>query len=208
MEPRYKYPRTPHLPSSPGFSSDDVFSAEDLSGPVVVTEKMDGECTTLYRDGLHARSIDSKSHPSRDWIKEFHSSFAHEIPHNMRICGENLYAKHSISYNNLSSYFVVFSIWAEDVCLSWNHTVEWCELLNLKTVPVLYLGEAQNERVYYENWYYSTFPRPSEGFVVRNTNEFLMSDFSINIAKWVRKNHVQTDKHWMSKAVVPNQIKV
>lgn len=44
-------------------------SPEFLKGPVVITEKMDGENTTLYRDGLHARSLDSRHHPSRNWVK-------------------------------------------------------------------------------------------------------------------------------------------
>ena len=69
---RVHYPRTPHLPWSPGVSADDVRAA-DLAGlagrEVVVTEKLDGENTTLYRDGLHARSLDSAHHPSRAWVK-------------------------------------------------------------------------------------------------------------------------------------------
>ncbi|MFE9924807.1 RNA ligase family protein, partial [Streptomyces sp. NPDC005774] len=48
---RVHYPRTPHLPWSPGAASDDI-RAGDLSGlrgrEVVVTEKLDGENTTLY----------------------------------------------------------------------------------------------------------------------------------------------------------------
>jgi len=36
---------------------------------VVVTEKMDGENTTMYCDNIHARSIDGRHHPSRDWVK-------------------------------------------------------------------------------------------------------------------------------------------
>ncbi len=51
---RVSYPRTPHLPWSPGVAADDVRVA-DLSGlarrEVVVTEKLDGENTTLYSDG-------------------------------------------------------------------------------------------------------------------------------------------------------------
>ncbi|MGC5412734.1 RNA ligase family protein, partial [Streptomyces sp. DT225] len=59
---RTHYPRTPHLPWSPGATSDDVRMTDlaALAGTeVVVTEKLDGENTTLYADGLHARSLDS-----------------------------------------------------------------------------------------------------------------------------------------------------
>ena len=55
---RTHYPRTPHLPWSPGATPDDVRAGDPgaLRGrEVVVTEKLDGENTTLYRDGMHAR---------------------------------------------------------------------------------------------------------------------------------------------------------
>ncbi len=100
-----KYPRTPHLPWSPGRSEDDIAldsidQLEKLEN-VVVTEKLDGENTALYHNCLHARSVDSKSHPSRDWIKQFHATIRHNIPEEFRICGENVYAKHSIFYDSL-----------------------------------------------------------------------------------------------------------
>ena len=59
----YKYPRTFHLPWSPGVASDDkvIESLDAFVGrEVVVTEKMDGENSSLYSNGhIHARSMDS-----------------------------------------------------------------------------------------------------------------------------------------------------
>lgn len=141
---RYKYPRTPHLPWSQGVSSDDLV-LDDFSAfvdqEVVVTEKLDGENTTLYTDHIHARSIDSKHHPSHNWVKQLHGQMAYHIPSGWRFCGENVYARHSITYHNLQSYFYLFSIWNEhNVCLSWKDTQEWAELLNIPTPPVLYQG--------------------------------------------------------------------
>src|SRR5690554_4811700 len=110
---RHKYPRTRHLPWSPGASHDDLVSREVESfvgQRIIVTEKMDGENTTLYRDHLHARSLDSRHHPSRDWVKALHGRIAHEIPERWRVCGENLYARHSIGYEALPSYFMLFSV--------------------------------------------------------------------------------------------------
>ena len=80
---KQKWPRTPHLPWSPGATSDDKYieSFDDFRGKqVVVTEKMDGENTTLYTDRLHARSLDSRHHPSRTWVKQWHQTLAHDIP--------------------------------------------------------------------------------------------------------------------------------
>ena len=141
---RVKYPRTPHLPWSPGGTSDDSYlvDTKHFEGKeVIVTEKMDGENTTLYNDGMHARSIDSRHHPSRDWVKAFHSVFAREIPVGWRVCGENVYAKHSIEYDALPSYFLLFSVWNEkNESLSWDQTVEWASLLGVETVPELWRG--------------------------------------------------------------------
>lgn len=201
---RVKYPRTRHLPWSPGSTSDDLYSDSLLpfaGRPVIVTEKMDGENTTLYRDGLHARSIDGRHHPSRNWVKAMHGNMAHLIPSGWRVCGENLYALHSIGYQELPSYFLVFSIWNEENhCLSWEETTQWCRRLGLIHVPVLFDG------LYDEALLRQMAPNTehSEGYVVRFADSFAFEVFAEAVAKWVRPNHVVSEEHWMHKRVVPN----
>lgn len=128
------------------------------------------------------------------------------IPEGMRICGENLYAKHSIHYENLSSYFLVFGIYINDVCLSWKETVEWCQLLELQHVPVLFEGMFGEELV--KNCFtgISKFQGEQEGYVVRISEQFAFTDFSTSVAKFVRKNHVQTDEHWMNSTIIKNEL--
>lgn len=74
---RVEYPQTPHLSWSHGRAEDNIAlnSIEHLERleDIVVTEKLDSENTTLYYDYLPVRSVDSKSHPSRDCIKRFHA---------------------------------------------------------------------------------------------------------------------------------------
>ena len=41
-----------------------------------------------------------------------------------------------------------------------------------------------------------------EGYVVRIRDSFKYSDFNKCAAKFVRENHVQTDKHWMENCSV------
>lgn len=203
-----KYPRTPHLPWSPGATSDDAFlkSLSHFEGnEVVVTEKMDGENTSMYRDHIHARSTDSAHHPSRTMVKKLHASIAHDIPDGWRICGENLYARHSIAYTDLPSVFLVFSIWNEEnMALSWSETETWAKLLGLTTVPVLFKGRWKEDEIMEIYKPTGTFGE-MEGYVVRLSDAFLYKDFDKSVAKFVRKNHVQTDGHWMTSAVVPNK---
>lgn len=205
---RVKYPRTMHLPFSPGCSSDDkvLTSVEHLVGEdVVATLKMDGENTSLYRAGYHARSLDSRHHPSQDWLKRFHATFAHEIPEDWRICGENLYARHSLAYDSLPSYFMGFSVWNEqNVALGWDDTLEFFELLGIVPVPVLYRGPF--DEAVLRKLAKSLDTRTQEGFVVRRTGPIPYEAFGQSVAKWVRPGHVQTDEHWMHKAVTPNQL--
>lgn len=201
---RVKYPRTRHLPWSPGSTSDDLFSDSLRSlhkQRVIVTEKMDGENTSLYRDGLHARSIDGRHHPSRNWVKAMHGGMAHLIPKGWRICGENLYALHSIGYATLPSYFLMFSVWNEqNQCLGWEETVDWSKRLGVSHVPVLYDGVFDEARLRAM----SPDTSISEGYVVRLAREFSFEEFPEAVAKWVRRNHVQSEEHWMHKAIVAN----
>ena len=205
----YKYPRTPHLSFSPGVNEDDIkLDRHSIfnNHQVVVTEKLDGENTTLYRDYIHARSLDSRHHPSRAWVKALQATIGGDIPEGWRICGENLYARHAIAYHNLSSYFYIFSIWNRDnYCLSWSETAEWAAMLDLELPAVLYRGLWNEKKI--RKIGENLDLEKCEGFVVRNIEQFHYQDFSQNVAKWVRSNHIQTDAHWMHREVVPNLLR-
>ncbi|MFD6331547.1 RNA ligase family protein [Streptomyces niveus] len=200
---RTAYPRTVHVPWSPGVGSDDVRGG-DLDGlrgrEVVVTEKMDGENTTLYRDGLHARSLDSGHHPSRAWVKALQGRIGALIPDGTRVCGENLYARHSIAYEELESWFYGFSVWDGEWCLGWDETVRVLRRLGIPAPRVLWRG-VFDERALRG---LKLDPARQEGYVVRTVEGFVREEFGRRLAKWVRPHHVQTDTHWMHAAVVEN----
>lgn len=203
---RTHYPRTPHLPWSPGAAADDVRVAgpgafAGLAGrEVVVTEKLDGENTTLYADGLHARSLDSAHHPSRAWVKGLQGRIAARIPDGRRVCGENLYARHSLAYEDLDSWFYGFSVWDGEHCLDWDGTVRFLRGLGVPTPRVLWRG-IFDERVLRKLKLDTT---RQEGYVVRTVDGFAYEEFGRCVAKWVRGGHVQTGTHWMFAPVVPN----
>ena len=193
-----KYPRTYHLPWSPGMNDDDR-KMRDISvfegKRVIVTEKMDGENFTGYNDGCHARSLDSRHHYTRDWAKNFWMARAHELPVGWRICAENLYAVHSIKYTDLPSYLMAFSAWNEcNQCLSWDDTVEICQLLEIPMVPVLYDGIFDEKLI--KSLHRVAMDGYKEGYVLRLADSFEFKDFNRSVAKYVRANHVQSQKHW------------
>lgn len=201
---RSKYPRTYHLPWSPGVQSDDkVIESLDcfIGKEVVVTEKLDGENTTLYPDYMHARSIDSRHNFTRDWVKRMHCGLKTDIPEGMRFCGENMWAEHAIRYedNRLSGYFYLYSVWDQDLCLSYEYVELCAEACDLPTPQKLYQG------VYSEDVLRQISSKLDlskiEGYVVRSVGEFKEEDFHLNVAKFVRPNHVQQNaEHWLKSA--------
>lgn len=206
---KIKYPRTYHLPWSPGCTSDDKIQS-DLSNfvgkQIVVTEKMDGENTTMMRDSYYARSLDSNNHPSRNYVKGMWGNIRYNIPDSHhRICGENLYAKHSIEYDDLEDYFLVFSMWNVDTCLAWEVTLVLCKLIGLKTVPVLYQGIYDEDVI--KDITDNLDTSKQEGIVVRLSDSFKLEDFNRSCVKWVRGNHVQTDEHWTKGEIIKNGLK-
>ena len=213
-----KYPRTFHLPWSSGATKDDrvLSDTKHFEGKnVVVTVKMDGENTSMYSDYIHARSLEYASHPSRDYVKRiWGNKVAGQIPEGWRICGENLFAKHSIKYEHLSDYFLMFSIWGEkNVCLSDHETRIWSGMLGIPMVPTMWFGlwnegYVKNKMLdeFKEFYSHTDVSDEIEGYVVRLAYSFEYKDYSKSVAKFVRENHVTTGSHWMHEKIEKNTL--
>ena len=207
----HKWPRTYHLPCSPGLQNDDR-RHPDISifdnTEVVITEKMDGEGTTMTREMTYPRSPDGRYHPSRDMMKRYHAERAHMIPEGWRISGEYMYARHSIAYlnsndNALASWFYGFGVWDEhNRMLPWDEALDIFAILDVTPTRELYRGTWQADL---PDIIASQLDlTQQEGFVVRKTGAIPYPSgpgdagrFFRDLAKWVRKGHVQSDQHWM-----------
>lgn len=203
-----KYPRTYYLPWCIPLKENDRIWNDDsnfLGKRVIVTLKMDGENTTFYSDYIHARSLEWRGHESRDWVKGLWSKVCYLLDENMRICGENLYAVHSIRYENLPSYFLVFSIWVDNRCLSWDETVLYAKIIGLEIVPVIYDGIYDKAKIIAE---FSKYEKQHEGYVIRISDEFNYIDFRRSVAKFVRTEFSQkaddSNEHRASKKIETN----
>jgi hypothetical protein len=211
---RQRYPRTLHLPWSGSRTDDDkvLKSVAHFQGKeIVVTEKCDGENTTMTREYIHARSPDASDRSdtmrrSRSWVRQLHARISHEIPEGYRFCGENVYATHSIAYESLPGYFLLFAVFNErGEVLAWQDTKEWAQLLEIPTVPVLY-QDVWDEGKVRECENRPSFGDVSEGYVVRLESSFQAGDFARSVAKFVRPNHVQTDQHWANSQLQVNKL--
>lgn len=215
-----KYPRTYHLPSSPGLQNDDrrlpdlsVFEGRRVIGSL----KMDGEGATMKTEKTYPRSPDGRYHPSRDLMKAYHARRSVHIPVDWRICGEYMHALHSIPYtrelgNAVEDVFLGFAVFDHrNVMLSWDQSLEIFEMLDVVPVPVLYDGPWDPGLV--DRIAKDIDPVRQEGFVIRVADEIPYPSgagdrgrFFTNVAKWVRHGHVATDEHWMARKVVPNEV--
>lgn len=184
------------------------------SGPtnpreVIATIKMDGENTTMYSDHIHARSLDSAHHESRTLVKQIHGQLKHLIPNDLRVCGENMQACHSIYYTGLPAYFIIFNIWQGDRCLSYEETMMWIDEFRAQGVPcshtpIFYQGLFDIDiitKIFKQNF------EKHEGFVVRDIESFSLVDFSSHVGKYVRKGHVQTSEHWLNERMLLNRLR-
>jgi hypothetical protein len=216
-----KYPKTSHFAWSEGVSNNDKIAASIdrlINSQIVITEKVDGGCSSLEFNGVFARThTHSPTHQSFDWLKSLHSIIRHKIPENLQIFGENLWALHSIAYDTLPSYFLMFGIrqFKKEVVnwWSWNDIKTFAVEMGLETVPVLWKGVAASqselqditERLAQQP---SAYGQTREGVVVRVAGEFADKDFSTSVVKWVRKNHVSTNTHWAHKEIIKNKLKI
>ena len=90
----------------------------------------------------------------------------------------------------------------KNTCLDWDTTLEWFELLGIEPVPVMYDG-IYDETIIKGLWKQADREK-CEGYVIRLASEIQYSEFRKKVAKYVRKNHVQTVKHhWMAQTLMP-----
>ena len=206
-----KYPRTYHLPYSPGATKDDKKLQDDWfkyyqGKEIVITEKLDGENIHMNQKDCYARSDGA---PTRSpWSRNIwdpndglYWRIKSLIGSNETLFGENLYGEHSIHYNNLKDYFHLFAVSTESVWESWDSVKLFSSIIGVPHVPELWRGVVADENslktlVDFYTKEPSIYGDTREGVVIRITDSFPIDEFKNNVCKWVRPNHVTTDEHW------------
>jgi len=201
---------------------------------LILTEKLDGQNNCFTKHGVFARSHASVSVLPWDKPLRERWNLIKDDLGEYEIFGENMYGIHSIGYAELESYFYVFAVRVKDVWLSWEEVEAVASAYDFPTVPRIEISKPlsemfdskRDENTILDAWFkenlgmswessvntsgllggYDAFTKEpaSEGFVVRNADEFKTNDGILKVAenefnnlfKVVRKGHVQTDEHW------------
>lgn len=202
------YPKTPHLPFSPGVNEDDTRIADAaalLQGEVVVTEKLDGGNCCIKGGLVYARTHSQPAtHESFSAVKVMASNLG-DLG-DVELFGENMAAVHSIEYGNLSSFFYLFGVRQGGEWWSWEQVEALAEQLGIMTVPVIFKGRFKSPgqlQGCLETWRLEPSAVGAdvnpEGYVVRHVGRIPARAFGEKIAKYVRANHIQTDATFRRK---------
>lgn len=214
-----RFPSTPYLVRPPGVDvrDDKVFTASErdefLAQPLHVEEKIDGQNLGISHgdDGLRFQARGSYVQPGgrhfrglATWVAPRQQRLANGLNDDLVIFGEWCAVKHSVYYDSLPDWFLVFDVYERTTGLYWEPDMRdaFAEDLGLCTVPFLGVGHfdlsdlanlMSQSRVGHEQM---------EGVVART-----VTTDDQRRAKIVRPDFVQQiDQHWMSDQHTMNRL--
>src|SRR5690606_14201459 len=189
-----------------------------LSGPVRVEEKLDGANLgiSLGPDG-HLRAQNRGQYLIEPYVGQFSRLMSWLAQHqwqlleqsgtDLTLFGEWCAAKHSLDYEKLPDWFVVFDVYDRAAQRFWSSQRRnaLAESLGLSAVPALYEGKASLTQL--KKLLASTTSRyrqgAPEGLVIRRESEHWCE----SRAKLVRAEFTQTiSDHWRSRSIEWNKV--
>jgi len=203
---RLKYPRTPYWPYSPTIGRGDTVHPDPqrfVGRPVVVTEKLDGSNVLIHRGKVYGRSVAYEA--ANKWtamVKKHHAWKVTEP--DAYLYGEDIYGVHSIEYGAVreEETFHAFALRdAKGDFRSMAALERFATERNISVVPVIFRGvfaSIARMRGFIERQHSkrSVLGGEREGVVVRVAEGFASAQFARSVCKSVRRDHVQTDRHW------------
>ena len=220
----HKFPRTRHIYNLGSATADDkVFNKQEydaiLREHVSITEKIDGAQLGFSLDENYAIRIQNRSHYITSkyheqfkkidkWLYD-HSADLYEIlDQNTILFGEWLYAKHSVSYNNLPNYFIAFDLYDKVNKKFYNREYMLNKLSGTNIVPVREMfngsisGKRQLESLIQEQSLYSD--QRVEGVYIKTFDDM----FTIDRCKLVRSDFICGNEHWGKRKLEVNTLHI
>ena len=185
-----------------------------MHGNCAVFEKIDGANTGIYRSKgqtylqKKGSNVDM-SHPQFSFFQN-EWFFANKekidnLPDNIVVYGELMRCVHTINYDSLPDWFLVFDIFdlKENKFMEWYKVEQICRDVGLHTVPLLYKGKIESK-----DQLLGMVPRESafgdiaEGIVVKNYRQQVMGKY----VKAEFLKSIDTSGFWKNKKIVLNKV--
>jgi hypothetical protein len=200
---RVKHPSTPYLNISPS-QGRTVVDAENFVGyKVTVTEKMDGEIATLYPDGYyHPRSLTHSPHWSRDIVHALIPGILPAMRVNEIFVFENMYARHTIEYNDLGDYLYLLYVVRQGRVVGFKETQKIADRNGLVMPSIIFSGRLVSTKQL------KTLTGYREGYVIRPSETFEYYDIATRTAKYVVTDFIQNgEEHWTTQEPTKNRLR-
>lgn len=208
-----KYPRIPHLPGSKG-TEDDVFvKFPNTLRSFRVYEKLDGANAGIIVDEqgirVRGRSEDMRPHPQWDAMKNWtYNKYQTLLTlrednefESVIIYGEWLYAKHTIYYDRLPDFFMVYDILADGTWLPQHEVAEVAQAHGLTLSPCIYeTDDVETAILNLLEGHVPLYGDRYEGFIFRADSDIR------EVYKYVRHDFELGNEHWFDKPVERNKL--
>lgn len=220
----FRFPHTPHIAwLGEGVPRDDkVLSPPEvsalLSHEVVVEEKLDGANLgiSISPEGvLHSQNrgqylVEPHAGQFKElspWLKTREDALFEALGENLILFGEWCAARHSLEYDRLADWLLVFDVYDRQSQLFWSSSRRnaLANQLGLKVVPKVFSGKATVESLKeLLQKHPSAFRKgPMEGVVVRHESENWLEER----AKLVRPDFTQAiGEHWRNRKIEWNRL--
>lgn len=226
MSDFFRFPHTPHIDwLGEGMPRDDKVLDEAeiaslLAQPLRVEEKLDGANLGIsIRDNGELRAQNRGQYllepfagqfsRLNSWLAQHRYALADHLSSDVIVFGEWCAARHSLDYDNLPDWFVVFDVYDRSAQKFWScaRRNALAETLGLAVVPTLYEGTATVDEL--KNLLSSASSQyregTPEGIVMRQDS----AQWCEARAKLVRADFAQSiEEHWRSRAIEWNDVRV
>lgn len=226
MSDFFRFPHTPHIAwlGEGGPRDDKLLSAAEgaelLSGDVVVEEKLDGANVGISFDAngkLRAQNRGSYLEEPfsgqfvrlNAWLAQRRFTLEDHLPKHLMLFGEWCAARHSLDYDSLPDWFLLFDVYDRSAQKFWSTARRdaLAETLQLKVVPRMFSGTVTlaDLRKLLESSPSHYREGPLEGIVIRKEDPLWCEAR----AKLVRADFAQTiSEHWRSRVMEWNKVKI
>lgn len=220
----FRFPHTPHIAwMGEGRPRDDKVlspgeAAALLSGPVLVEEKLDGanlgislgpdaQPRVQNRGQYLIEPYTGQFSRLSGWLAQHRFALADTLEDKLILFGEWCAARHSLGYDSLPDWFLLFDVYDRAQDRFWGSTRrnELAESLSLAVVPPFSSGQTSLAKLKILLTTRASHYRdgPAEGLVIRSES----TDGCDVRAKLVRGEFVQTiDEHWRSRTLEWNRV--